>query len=974
MATCTVSGTFVDSQGGAISGATLHFNIESPVADMGGFLLVPKEFTTTTAADGTWSLAITQGVSGNLTLDLRPTATSPVVKYNFSLLIPASSTATFASCWVDSITFSGNPVPPGTLFFTDISGQLVLAQLPTIGAHTYLGNNTSSSAVPSAVSSTALTADLNLFSSSLQGLVPASGGGTANYLRADGTFATPPGGGGSGTVTSVSVVTAHGLSGSVATATTTPAITLSTSVNGIAKGDGTSFSTATSGTDYAPGTSGNGTGIVKSTTGTGALTTAVAGDFPTLNQNTSGNAATVTTNANLTGPITSSGNTTSVAAQTGTGSTFVMQASPTLTTPVIGAATGTSLSVSGQLTSTVSTGTAPLVVSSTTQVANLNAATAGSSTTSTTATNATNGATVSVSSNASFFPAMFASSSNSNQPFNLGSGITFNPSTNALTTTTFAGALTGHASLDLPLTGGTLSGALDLGSHKVTSVTDPTSAQDAATKNYVDTVASALNPLQAVSVASTGNYPGVLVSNVLTITATGAITIDSTSPANGARVLLKDQTTQAQNGVYDVTTAGSVGVSPVLTRAADYNTAAEVNAGDLIPVISGTVNTLTSWLQTATVVTLNTDALVFTQWTANPSSYLLKASNLSDVTSASTSINNILPAQGSSSGQFLTTNGSATSWSGVNTSLSANLAIAPPVATSGSPNILLLTGPSDTTLTASTEASDVNLNLARTVQFATGALTTQRAALIQAPSYGFVGASTLTTAATLDVTGPPKSQTNATITNSFGLRVEAGAVAPAGAVTNAFGLSVSAPTGASNNYAAVFPTGNVGINTSAPANPLSVAGIVESTSGGFKFPNASIQTVAASSNIFASVLSNNALAGSTTNFLGVAGSAGFNATESFRQCPVPIAGTIRDIYVATSTSQPAGGNLVFTLRKNAVDTALILTITTGAGAGVYSNTTDTATVVAGDLIDVKVANGSGSTAAALSGMSLRIIP
>src|ERR1700687_1374251 len=54
-------------------------------------------------------------------------------------------------------------------------------------------------------------------------------------------------------------------------------------------------------------------------------------------------ATTVTTNANLTGPITSAGNATSVAAQTGTGSTFVMQASPVLTTPKIGVATPTSV-------------------------------------------------------------------------------------------------------------------------------------------------------------------------------------------------------------------------------------------------------------------------------------------------------------------------------------------------------------------------------------------------------------------------------------------------------------------------------------------------------------------------------------------------------------------------------------------------------------------------------------------------------
>lgn len=60
-------------------------------------------------------------------------------------------------------------------------------------------------------------------------------------------------------------------------------------------------------------------------------------------------AGNVTTNANLTGPITSSGNATSVAAQTGTGSTFVMNTSPTLVTPVLGVATGTSLALGGSL-------------------------------------------------------------------------------------------------------------------------------------------------------------------------------------------------------------------------------------------------------------------------------------------------------------------------------------------------------------------------------------------------------------------------------------------------------------------------------------------------------------------------------------------------------------------------------------------------------------------------------------------------
>ena len=97
------------------------------------------------------------------------------------------------------------------------------------------------------------------------------------------------------------------------------------------------------------------------------------------------------------------------------------------------------------------------------------------------------------------------------------------------------------------------------------------------------------------------------------------------------------------------------------------------------------------------------------------------------------------------------------------------LTVTQPVITTGSPTTMTVTGGAHTALTLSTEAPDVNFNLARTVQFATGALTTQRAMLIQAPTYGFVGASTITNAATLTVLNAPKAGTNATLTNTSAL-------------------------------------------------------------------------------------------------------------------------------------------------------------------------------------------------------------
>lgn len=87
-----------------------------------------------------------------------------------------------------------------------------------------------------------------------------------------------------------------------------------------------------------------------------------------------------------------------------------------------------------------------------------------------------------------------------------------------------------------------------------------------------------------------------------------------------------------------------------------------------------------------------------------------------------------------------------------------------------------LTGVALTALTASTEFSDIVFDSAQTKQFATGALTTQRNARFAAPTYGFVGASVLTTAATVAISAAPIAGTNATITQALALWVESGAI------------------------------------------------------------------------------------------------------------------------------------------------------------------------------------------------------
>jgi len=136
------------------------------------------------------------------------------------------------------------------------------------------------------------------------------------------------------------------------------------------------------------------------------------------------------------------------------------------------------------------------------------------------------------------------------------------------------------------------SGTVDVNNSRITNVTDPSSDQDAATKAYVDSVANGLDVKASVKYASTGNVSGTYNNAAGTITAgsNGAFSIDGATPSQNDRILLKDQSTATQNGLYRVTTVGDGSTAYVLTRTPDGDEAAEITGGAFVFVEAGTAN------------------------------------------------------------------------------------------------------------------------------------------------------------------------------------------------------------------------------------------------------------------------------------------------------------------------------------------------------------------------------------------------
>jgi len=164
-------------------------------------------------------------------------------------------------------------------------------------------------------------------------------------------------------------------------------------------------------------------------------------------------------------------------------------------------------------------------------------------------------------------------------------------------------AFTADVDTRLATAGGTMTGAIAMGTNKITGLGTPTDATDAATKSYVDSAAQGIDWKASVRAATTASV--TLASGL-----ENGDTLDGVTLATGDRVLVKNQSTGSENGIYVVKASGAP------DRSTDADTGAELTASFAVFVEEGTVNADSGYvLTTDGAITVGTTTLTFTQFT-----------------------------------------------------------------------------------------------------------------------------------------------------------------------------------------------------------------------------------------------------------------------------------------------------------------------------------------------------------------------
>jgi hypothetical protein len=219
----------------------------------------------------------------------------------------------------------------------------------------------------------------------------------------------------------------------------------------------------------------------------------------------------------------------------------------------------------------------------------------------------------------------------------VGNGLDYDDSTGAISVdpSEFALSAVGSPTADV-----------NMASYKITSLAAPTSANDAATKAYVDNTTAGLNFHAAVHAATTANLDATYnngtsgVGATLTANANGALVVDGHTLNADERVLVKNQTAGLQNGIYVVTATGDGSNPWVLTRAtdADNSPAGEIAYGDFCFVQSGSTNVGYGYIVNTTgTITIGTTAISYVQF--NAGQVVVAGNGLTETTPGTLAIN-----------------------------------------------------------------------------------------------------------------------------------------------------------------------------------------------------------------------------------------------------------------------------------------------------------------------------------------------
>lgn len=185
-------------------------------------------------------------------------------------------------------------------------------------------------------------------------------------------------------------------------------------------------------------------------------------------------------------------------------------------------------------------------------------------------------------------------------------------------------------------------------------------------------------------------------------------------------------------------------------------------------------------------------------------------------------------------------------------------------------------------------------------------------------------------------------------------------------------ITLNVPTASATNRGALSSTDWSTFNGKQNAITLTTTG----TSGAATLVGSTlnIPQYSGGSGVSSSILSGNLLgttvaAGVTTYGCFFIGAPVAFVSEFQRRNLMPIAGTLKNFYV-NNGNQPATGSLVYTIRKSGVDSAFVITVAAGSLSGVFSNTTSTLSVVAGDFIGIKITNNASTASGAIIGVSI----